>query len=1661
MTAADPRDTVVAVAIGDYAGLQPLPRAVPDTTGLVELLRDEHGFATALIADRRRGDLLNEIDVELAANALPGAALVVLWTGHAVEGPAGNLLLMARASDTADGELAPAGQLGLWAARTGASQVLVILDACYSGKGVPDAYAMANAVLNGRADPGTAWFGVVAASRGDEPARSGAMARALTRLFTEGPSDVRVRQRWNPYAAKIRGDDLIDALVKEWPEPRQTPQQTSTGDAQGMLMNPLHRRRAGQTVVEHLQSAARSTTSGDDFFTGREAVLARVVSWLRRQQQGLCVVTGPPGSGKSAVVGRVVSLSVPQERQRLNVADLASALDPGESSVDVQVHARGLTAKTAVRAIADELGLDPDAGIYDVLAHASRQRQHGKPLVVFVDGLDEAGEIESREIAVQLLVPLAKEALVLVGTREVPGPVDEAGLLALLGTSAELIDLGADVEQTLLDIRDYTIRRLDGISAGMDPHLVADELVTMARDADPALEGPFLFARLVTSQLRVDPVETVGQQWRDQLASSVEKALEYDLQKTVMTIAGQQHPTAARELLHALTYAHGTGMPVDDVWPAVATAISPTGTQYTRDDCYALLLTLGRHVVTGAQRDQAVYRLAHQRLADHLRLTSRADTRHGLPPDIAVPIAEALTSLYGQLLDEGQRPQEHGYLWLHTWRHCADAGVPGIELLRPFVGRDRNAFLPDLAEALDAVVASTFLLGAGREGIALAEELVSLRRELDDPIDLATGLFELATTLTSAGEVEGADRAALEAVEIARAAAREARGDPIARTVLGAGLTTHALTQLRQGNLDAASHLALEAVALFEEAVGDDPELAGSLASACTTAARAALLRADLDVADELSLRALEALRGDLDEDEMWEAVMLEAHHVRALVEMVKVSLAVGSGSTDIPVPASATAIVDHYRKVGGTGTISDVSIAEGLRLLAITTWLRSQATGSGVPEPEAPDPVAPDPVALLDEAITLVSAIADRHSDGVLTMVACLVARATILQNTDPAQASDDLAEAERRLRSALSAIHITAGILAEAITLSVSFRMATGGSDLAELIDRQYEAADLFDTDTYPVLRDVYVTALRNLWLLLGRAERSSEATEVLSVMAEELRQLQDGSPRRALTLAGALVDLASSLYIGRPLEAAERATEALDVLRPLDGSGQLVRLLRGLGETTLSATSLILEREAEARTHAKNAVELLEPLTSEVPVAIPALTTALNNLLLVDLLAGDDATALEHARRALSLVDQARDLLPVWVVPQLRINLGRALRGLGHDDEATEMFGSALVELRALFAADSTPASHEETLARLAYALNAAGAQTWDVVLADLATEPEEALRLALYRNRPEEELPLTIATFLEGLHLFEGDTVSTRLVRELARMARRGQQKRFDEVWTEAAGSVPDWLAIDPSLSNLVVAWWNAEPARRSCAYLAANPELLDPATDVLIEELRELVEDDDRAELLLQLRRDAAEYGVETAYAPVLAAEIFDEWLSADDFEQFLADHRNELLAPEVAAVIGGYEGIAQEDLNAVLAVLTLTRRDESVVAFRILDDPEYGLTLLKPAWRSGDPERLVALAGLCFADETLSAEDRRLASVALAMGHAMLGNQAEARELATALLAGASEDERADLIGAVADALAYQATQQDALIDLLRTMRTAGQPGPADSTALD
>src|SRR5206468_2287469 len=95
------------------------------------------------------------------------------------------------------------------------------------------------------------------------------------------------------------------------------PHRISTGPDWDLVRNPRYEPGVPDQPVEHLLIAARGGSGDESFFTGREDALAEIVGWLRRGTPGLFVVTGPPGCGKSAVLGRIVSLSSSVEGARL------------------------------------------------------------------------------------------------------------------------------------------------------------------------------------------------------------------------------------------------------------------------------------------------------------------------------------------------------------------------------------------------------------------------------------------------------------------------------------------------------------------------------------------------------------------------------------------------------------------------------------------------------------------------------------------------------------------------------------------------------------------------------------------------------------------------------------------------------------------------------------------------------------------------------------------------------------------------------------------------------------------------------------------------------------------------------------------------------------------------------------------------------------------------------------------------------------------------------------------------------------------------------------------------------------------------------------------------------------------------------------------------
>jgi tetratricopeptide (TPR) repeat protein len=528
-----------------------------------------------------------------------------------------------------------------------------------------------------------------------------------------------VRRRWSAHNARLRGDDLCDAVLKEWEGDDYVPRFRSDGSAWWMLPNPLFRAGAPRQVVEHLLLAARGGGSIEDepsWFSGRVVEVDTVVGWVGDGRPGVYVVTGSAGTGKSAIVGRVVCLSDPVERDRL----LRSGrnwrhADPEPDSVKAHGHLCGsgfLEPAEEPRNSADLLGA----------VQRAVELGKGTPVLV-VDGLDEARG-ESFAIARDLLVRLGRWATVIVSARPVPS--EDGTLVEVLEPAAVLdLDQPAVREAGRAALREYVESRLANMEP-MDPKAVVDHVVGSTDAAD----RPFLLARVITDQLRARPVDTSKPGWEGQVATSIETAFRRDLELVESPrhrqLSHEMSPAQfARTLLVSLTWAFGAGFPEDE-WRAVATAL--TGLDVDATDVSWLLDQVGRYVVQDGEAGVAVYRIAHQSLADHLRPQFQGSATNVFDPQ-ARPVTDALLERYRALLDSGLAAREPEYLWRYGYRHAAQVGPDGVDTLRRLAEIDDDLRL-DVALASTALMSTLRFWGKRTEALTPAQEAADLYRAL-------------------------------------------------------------------------------------------------------------------------------------------------------------------------------------------------------------------------------------------------------------------------------------------------------------------------------------------------------------------------------------------------------------------------------------------------------------------------------------------------------------------------------------------------------------------------------------------------------------------------------------------------------------------------------------------------------------------------------------------------------------------------------------------------------------------------------------------------------------------------------------------------------------------------------------------------------------------
>jgi WD40 repeat protein/DNA-binding SARP family transcriptional activator len=381
--------------------------------------------------------------------------------------------------------------------------------------------------------------------------------------------------------------------------------------------------------VRHWQPRARGVSIDSERgyrFRGRAAALDRIVAWLDRGEpdRRVLVITGSPGVGKSAVLGRIVTTADTAIRALLPPGDQAVRASVG--SVGCAVHAKAKTALEVAEEIARAASARLPDGTSD-LVPALREvldERGGRRFNVIIDALDEAASpAQARAIVDQVVLPIAETcsdagAQVLVGTRRRD---DGGSLLDRFGGALEAVDLDDPRYFAEEDLSAYALAclQLAGDERPGNPY-IDDSLARPVADRIAMMAGRnFLIAGLIARSRGLHDSGAVDP-GRLGFSATVDSALAAYLER-LSPVAG----LPAARALTVLAFAEAPGLPAR-LWQLAIEAVD--GARVSAEDLARFARSSAGNflVETGgeAATEDHTYRLFHQALNDAL-LRARAD----------------------------------------------------------------------------------------------------------------------------------------------------------------------------------------------------------------------------------------------------------------------------------------------------------------------------------------------------------------------------------------------------------------------------------------------------------------------------------------------------------------------------------------------------------------------------------------------------------------------------------------------------------------------------------------------------------------------------------------------------------------------------------------------------------------------------------------------------------------------------------------------------------------------------------------------------------------------------------------------------------------------------------------------------------------------------
>ncbi|MGW6261775.1 caspase family protein [Streptomyces sp. NPDC055085] len=473
--AEEPRRYLIAASVARYPKCPEWdrPGLVEAREQIVKLFTEKLGYRhnTALGADPTVLQLREQLRAFCTSKERREGDLVVVYiSGHGEVDEAGSehMLLM---SDTDPADVSftalPTAELVRVFSGTKVRRLLLILDTCYSGRGGNELAAAALERLSSTWTPSTSSPGlvIVSSAQPHQQAKAGLFPNLLGQVASSQAVAGHAPKHFSVSAVVQQINDHPDkpgyqhvslsllGLAGEPPDfltnPRHNVRLTEVDLAlQEAAEFEEHARRRGTEFHSHLLVRAMGSSYGRFahgwWFCGRHRALTELATRINNgvidntsavqdllfedpispapvSDHDVRVVTAGPGSGKTAVLGLLAALTMPERRRTVPVdaIGLGPKMIPAEDSVDVVMYAQGLTNTQVLSGLAAAAGFKC-ATVGEFLEGLERRPSAPqRPFTVLIDALDESATPDT--LCSQIIRPLIEHSKgrirLLLGTR--------------------------------------------------------------------------------------------------------------------------------------------------------------------------------------------------------------------------------------------------------------------------------------------------------------------------------------------------------------------------------------------------------------------------------------------------------------------------------------------------------------------------------------------------------------------------------------------------------------------------------------------------------------------------------------------------------------------------------------------------------------------------------------------------------------------------------------------------------------------------------------------------------------------------------------------------------------------------------------------------------------------------------------------------------------------------------------------------------------------------------------------------------------------------------------------------------------------------------------------------------------------------------------------